>query len=315
MTRCEEGLSHIDFFLDGELCNGELKLFEKHLAECPSCRAELEERRLFLEHIRSSRPLHVASAEFRNRIAQTLQQEQNAEPLPAREAPSKVVTIKPAGGSSKRQPWSRPLLALAASVLAAAGLSMLWSLSERQARANAFVETAITTHQREISGRLPIELQTNSEAEITKWFTQKVPFQFRLPDYSAGQKQKDSYTLRGARLVAFKGDYAAYVAYRIGAQPISLLVTSASSAIASGGEATMSRGIAFHSHHQDGLQVFTWSVHGLTYALVSSVTVPGRQSCVVCHANSRGKELLRGAKANLWYSSKETPRTYTRFGL
>ncbi|HTF64386.1 MAG TPA: hypothetical protein VK638_17015, partial [Edaphobacter sp.] len=143
---------------------------------------------------------------------------------------------------------------------------------------------------------LPLELRTDSEAKITQWFTQKVPFRFRLPSYSQGQKQKDLYTLKGGRLVAFKGDYAAYVAYGIGPQPISLLVTSSSSAIASGGEATMSKGIAFHSHRRNGLQVVTWSIHGLTYALASNVSVSGRQSCVVCHADSKGKELLRGAR-------------------
>jgi anti-sigma factor RsiW len=300
MNRCEDCLSRIDFYLDDELRDDDLEIFKHHLDTCASCREQLDERRLLVERVRSSRPLYSASSAFRDRISQILEQEQPPGSRP------KVEEIRPAASSSKRRAWLRPLAALAASIFVLAGTGALWTLSERQARANALVETAITTHQREISGRLPIELRTNSEAEVTQWFAQKVPFHFRLPSYSDGHKQNDLYTLKGARLVAFKGDYAAYVSYRIGSQPISLLVTSASTALASGGESTLSKGIAFHTHQRDGLQVVTWSVHGLTYALVSSVTVSGRQSCVICHADPKDRELLRGANPHPWHVAGKT---------
>ena len=309
MNHCDDCLSLIDLYLDGELRDDDLKIFQDHLGKCASCRKRLEDRQLFLESVRSSRPLSVAPGALHDRISQLLEQEQSATPLPRpafwRSAKNRKIDGRPVA-PSRSQSWLRPLTALAASAAVVASIGVLWTISERQARANAFVETAITTHTREIAGQLPLELRTNSEAEITQWFTRKVPFRFRLPNYSQGQKQKDLYTLRGSRLVAFKGDYAAYVAYRIGPQPISLLVTSTSSAIASGGEATMSKGIAFHSHRRDGLQVFTWSVHGLTYALVSSVSVSGRQSCVVCHADSKGRELLRGARLDSRHVANKT---------
>jgi anti-sigma factor RsiW len=300
MSRCEECLARIDFYLDDELRDDDLEIFNAHLEECTSCRIQLEERRAFLEGIRSSRPLYVAPNALRDRIAQLLEEAPPAAPVDAPEARPRVEEIRPADPPARLRLGLRPVVAMAASVLVVAGTAVLWTLSERQARANAFVDTAILSHQREISGRLPMELQTNSEAQITQWFERKVPFHLRLPSYSGDQKQNDLYTLRGARLVAFKGDYAAYVCYRIGPQPISLLVTSASSAVASGGESTVSRGIAFHSHRKDGLQVVTWSVHGLTYALVSSVTVNGRQSCVICHANPKDKEFLRGVTTHPW---------------
>jgi len=99
---------------------------------------------------------------------------------------------------SKRQLWLKPLAALAASAFVIAGAGVLWTLFERQARANSFVETAITTHRRQISGRLPMELKTNSEVDVTRWFSHKVPFHFELPSYSNGQQQNDLYELRGA---------------------------------------------------------------------------------------------------------------------
>jgi anti-sigma factor RsiW len=305
MNRCDDCLSRIDFYLDDELREDDLEIFKRHIDLCASCREELDWRHLFVERVRSSRPLYVAPSEFRDRISQMLEQEQESGTNVQEMRP--VVSPPKLRPSPKRQSWSRPLAALAASAFVVAGTATLWTVSERQVRANAFVETAITTHQREVGGRLSMELRTNSEAEVTQWFAQKVPFHFRLPSYSDGQKQNDLYTLKGARLVAFKGDPAAYITYRMGSQPISLLVTSASSAIASGGDATVSRGIAFHSHRRDGLQVVTWSVHGLTYALVSSVSVSGRQSCIVCHADPKDKELLRGANPRPWHVAEETP--------
>jgi anti-sigma factor RsiW len=293
MNLCEDCFSRIDFYLDDELRGEDLGIFNDHVDWCAFCRRQLAERRLLLESVRASRPLYVASSEFLGRMAQLLEQEQAAV------SPRNVQESRPFS-PSKRRAWLRQLGALAASVLFVAVAAVLWNLSERQARANAFLETAIVTHQREISGRFPMEVRTNSEPEITQWFAHKVPFNFRLPSYSGAQKQNNIYALRGARLVGFEGDYAAYVCYNIGTQPISLLVTSASSAIASGGESTLSRGIAFHSHRQDGLQVVTWSVHGLTYALVSGVNLPGRQSCVVCHAAPKAScaRTATGAAAN-----------------
>jgi anti-sigma factor RsiW len=303
MSHCEECRSRIDFYLDDELRGDELRSFQSHVNNCAECRKELEVRRTFLEKIRSSRPLYEASEEFRDRISQLLDLE---EPVTPRARPAfkrrledirlDTETVAP---PPKRRTWARPLTAIAASLFLVASVAVFWKMAERQRKVNSFVDMAVTTHERQVSGRLPIELSSSSEAEVTDWFASKVPFRFRLPSYSQGQKQKDLYKLLGARLVAFKNDYAAYVAYRIGDQPISLLVTSTARAVASGGDSTVSDGITFHSHRKDNLQVITWSVHNLTYAIVSNVAVKGRQSCVICHTDPKDKDLLRGAKKQL----------------
>ena len=80
-------------------------------------------------------------------------------------------------------------------------------------------------------------------------------------------------------------------------QTISLVLTSASSSVAAGGETTVSKGLTFHAHRRDELQVVTWSVHNLTYALVSAVNLPIGQSCVVCHAGAKDKNLLQNLKS------------------
>jgi hypothetical protein len=97
----------------------------------------------------------------------------------------------------------------------------------------------------------------------------------------------------GGRLVDFKGDHAAYISYRMHAQIISLVLTSSSSSVAAGGEKTVSKSLTFHAHRRGELQVVTWSVHDLTYALVSAVNLPIGQSCAVCHASAKDKDLIQ----------------------
>ena len=53
--------------------------------------------------------------------------------------------------------------------------------------------------------------------------------------------------------------------------------------LAPAGEQIPSGGIIFHYSRQANFNVITWSNHGLTYALVSSLPGSGRQSCMVCH--------------------------------
>jgi anti-sigma factor RsiW len=155
---------------------------------------------------------------------------------------------------------------------------------------------ALKAHRQELAGHLPLDITTSSPAEMSTWFAHRVPFHFRLPNYQEGAGQSAKYTLSGGRLVSFRGNYAAYIAYHMQAQLVSLVITSASSSVASGGETTRSKGLIFHAHRKDGFQVVTWSVHNVTYALVSAVNLPSGQSCVVCHASVKDRDLIRNFK-------------------
>jgi hypothetical protein len=117
----------------------------------------------------------------------------------------------------------------------------------------------------------------------------------------------------GGRLVDFKEAHAAYISYRMHAQIISLVLTSASSSVAAGGEKTVSQGLIFHAHRRDELQVVTWSVHNLTYALVSAVNLPISQSCAVCHANAKDKNLIQNLLSGgipIMFDIRNAPREH-----
>ena len=177
MGGCEYQISRIDWYLDYELHGEELKAFTRHINECSSCRQELTERGGFLDQVRATRPLYLASAEFRTQMAALLAQ------LPVRH--TKVNPRQHIGARVPTFPlWLRCkfIPALMASVLAVVGIATLWRFSFTEARANAFVDMAVASHRNQEAGHLPLQVRANSPKKIRAWFEGKVPFHFRFPD-------------------------------------------------------------------------------------------------------------------------------------
>ncbi|HEY1468208.1 MAG TPA: hypothetical protein VGF61_04145 [Candidatus Acidoferrum sp.] len=141
----------------------------------------------------------------------------------------------------------------------------------------------MATHRSYVDGRLPLGLHSNSPEQVTAWFSRRVPFPFRLPKAQVTPDGLPAYQLAGASLVQYRGKPAALVTYQKQNEKISLLVASADSAVVAGGEEVRSGNLTFHYRTAEGLNVVTWTTHGQSYALVSSVSGPARESCMVCH--------------------------------
>ena len=276
--------STIELYLDKELIGTDLEEFRAHLEACAACRVELEVREELSRLLHQSRPLYSAPDALRDRVMRTTE----LLPSSALYTPPRLrrrilrVLTRPAqsAGRSVRH-W--PML-LAAILLFAAGLLPIPGIL-RQASANSYIEAAVAAHRSSLNGSLPLEIKSESPSTVTAWFAGKVPFNFRLPEAAEDVGHEQVYRLTGGRLVNYKDGYAALVSYQKQQQPISLLVSSSKSAAAAGGEEVPSGGIVFHYSKQMGFSVITWSTHGLTYALVSSLPGSGRQSCMVCHQN------------------------------
>jgi anti-sigma factor RsiW len=161
---------------------------------------------------------------------------------------------------------------------------------------SSFALMAAETHLRHTRGQLPLEMVSEDPQRVSGWFTNKVNFSVKLPNYQESSGQDKLYTLEGARLVSYQNDYSAYVAYRMKERPISLVITSDSAAKPSGGEEIASRGLMFHYNAIDGLKVITWSDRGLTYALVSDLDERGQQSCIVCHTGTKDQDFIEPLK-------------------
>lgn len=294
-SACEEILGLLGFYMDDELEAAERERVDAHVRACAFCARVMAADREFLGDVRAAGPLATAPPALRASIEGILVPAPvpHVAPAPLRERIGHIVR-------SGRRPWWRPANVAAAAVLVAVVAGLVWvaarAVPNVQAEPSPFARMAVDVHQRYARGQLPLELATPEPSAASAWFTGKVGFRVELPNYQAVSGQQVVYELEGARLVGFNNDYAAFVAYRMGSNPISLVVTSSATAVPSGGEEIHSKGLAFHFDVIDGLKVITWTDAGLTYALVSELAERGQQSCMVCHTGTKDRDFIEGLK-------------------
>lgn len=288
MSAQDEQSANIPLYHDGELTGQDLEDFLKHLAGCPDCELQLEEEQSLSNLLRRSRLLYAAPEALRSRVvAAVARQAEILDPLHSRVLHFLSLPLRAAQRSTFR--WA----ALAAMVFAVTLGLLLVPRVVRHADAAAFIDTAVTAHGSYQKNQLPLDIRSDSPEAVTAWLAGKVPFQFRLPAPQSPPGGHPAYTLTGARLVSYKNENAALVAYQMKAETISLLVASNKTAVAAGGNEIRSGGLTFHDITKAGLNVITWSNHGVTYALVSSLHSCAQHSCRVCHQNLTDKNDFR----------------------
>jgi anti-sigma factor RsiW len=293
------------FYLDDELQGAERSALEAHIGECSECARLLEAERRFLEAVRGSSPLHLTPPEIRETVERLLSVELSRSDQSQNWRQRLQSTVAKVGSVLSRP---LPSWSMAATIIIAAGLLLTLVLVQYHNKTNKvpsdFALMAVDTHQRHQRNQLPLEITSDRPEQISGWFAGKVPFRLTLPNYQESSGQEKLYTLEGARLVGYRNDYAAYVAYKMRSQPISLVVTSESVARPSGGEEIASRGLTFHYDSIQGLKVITWSDRGLTYALVSDLEERGQKSCIVCHQGTKDQDFIECLKpkqvSRLW---------------
>lgn len=150
---------------------------------------------------------------------------------------------------------------------------------------------AANAHAHHFQGKLALEVETDSQAQLNQWLHENSQFSLALPSSSEAPEQKLMYRLEGARFVQIRNHTAAYIAYQMQADPVSLIVTPISVAVASGGVEVAFKKVSFHYYTVHDYKVVTWSVHGLTYALVSQEGNKTQRSCMVCHSTMKDRDL------------------------
>ena len=286
MQACDDIRGRINLYLDNELQGDDRLEFESHLRDCEPCRSITATERRFLESVRDVKPLHVASTDLRVRVLESLTATTAIE---SRVHPRTTNFIRA----------HLVIAAVAATLLLFLLPVIVWRFRERAPQpqgVSSFALMAADTHLRHSRGQLPLEMTTSVPQEVSDWFTNKVSFRVKIPNYQESSGQEKLYSLEGARLVALRNDYAAYVAYEMNGRPISLVITSDGVVKPSGGEEIKAKGLTFHYNAIQGLKVITWSDRGLTYALVSDLEERGQQSCVVCHQGGKDQDFIAPLK-------------------
>ena len=281
MKPCDEYVVKILLYLEHDLKGQELEDLRSHLESCSNCQEHLDAERALSQTLHRSRPLYSAPAALRERVTAAVIRHEGLESIEDR-VDRRAQRIFGEGLSGVLERLSSWRAVAPAAVVLLLCLAIVPDIV-RHVQAASYVETAVETHRNYLSGNLPFGLRSNSPDEVTAWFAGKVPFDFRLPAAESAAEKNPAYRLTGAALANYKGKPAALVMYETQNEKISLLVDSGSSAVVAGGDEVRFGRLTFHYSTVSGFRVITWSTHGLSYALVSSVSGPARASCLVCH--------------------------------
>jgi mycothiol system anti-sigma-R factor len=282
MSNCDEYAIRTVLYLDKELEGHELEDFLSHLDSCARCRLHLEAERELSAILRRSRPLYSAPVALRDRVAAVIDNPASShiqEPIYNRA--SRILRDRLSGTVQLLASWRIMVPAALAIALCLAVVPNI----ERRVQAASYIETAVASHRSYIKGDLRPRLESNSPEQVTAWFAGKIPFDFRLPAGESTPEKNFAYRLTGATLVNFKGSPAPLITYEGQNEKVTLLVDSSKEAVIAGGDEARFGKLTFHYYNDSGFRVVTWTTHGLSYALVSSLSGPARASCLVCHQN------------------------------
>ncbi len=143
---CESWSRKLDTYLDGELPSEEMRAFDVHVHNCPSCSADA------LTRVQTKRAIHVAgkrfapSAEFRRRMQQS-------------------IAAKPRRGRFGFA-W----------MTATAAIAVLAVVTER-----VYSEVA-DLHVETLASSSPVDVISTDRHTVKPWFQGKIPFAFDLPE-------------------------------------------------------------------------------------------------------------------------------------
>jgi anti-sigma factor RsiW len=181
-----------------------------------------------------------------------------------------------------------PTLAL---IVIAGGLAIRRGNPSTDLAGSKFAAFVVSIHRQHAQGNLLLDVRADSERMLNEWFKSKSQFSLALPVSAAGLAVATPYRLEGARSMQVGDKTAVYIAYEMATGPVSLIVTPNSVAVASGGVTANFKKVSFHYGMVEGFKVVTWSVHGLTYALVSQEGPKTQQSCMICHSAMKDRDL------------------------
>jgi len=264
MMNCSEIRPRIALYVDREVTSAEALEFEAHLTDCAECRREYDALRETVDAVRAACPIYEVPERSYAAIQGMVQ------------------------NWERRQRQRRWLPSLAAAAVLLAVAAVWWISAGRP----GYEQFAVQAHRNIARGTFPLDIVSDRPPVVSNWLKLRVPFHLTLPNYPEGGPKR--YALLGARLMQYRGEDVAYLAYEMGGRPISLLISSSPRIMPSGGESSRSGGLTFYFSSQQGFRIITWKDKGLTYALVSDLNVKGAESCAICHGAEGERRKFEG---------------------
>jgi anti-sigma factor RsiW len=191
---CEFSKTKLDTYLDGELQDQEMRSFDAHMRNCPSCSADALRQVQMKRAIQAAGKRFTPRAEFRKRVQQ--------------------------GITPKRQPSFRLgwILAAAAAVIFVVGTFTSAYLETRSGRDHVFSEIA-DLHVETLASSSPVDVISTDRHTVKPWFQGKIPFAFDLPEL-----KKSEFSLLGGRMTYLDQTPGAHLIYDVRKHHISVFV-------------------------------------------------------------------------------------------
>jgi anti-sigma factor RsiW len=231
---CDSWKSKLDTYLDGEVPEHEMRIFDAHVRGCPSCSADVLTRVQMKRAIRAAGKRCTPSAEFRRRMQQK-------------------IASKPR--RSFGLGWT---FAAAAAAIIVVGTLTSGYLGTRSGKDQVFSEIA-DLHVGTLASSSPVDVISTDRHTVKPWFQGKIPFAFNLPEL-----QNTEFSLLGGRMTYLDQTPGAHLIYDIRKHHISVLVFQERSLPPTLGENPVSKKQPFNME--------AWSQGGFRYFVIGDAS-------------------------------------------
>jgi anti-sigma factor RsiW len=232
---CESRKEQLDTYLDGEVPQEEMRTFNAHMRNCPSCSADALSRVQMKRAIQVAGKRFTPSAEFRKRIQQSM---------------------APKRRRSFRLGWT---LAAAAAVVLVVGTLISTYMGNRSGRDQAFSEIA-DLHVATLASSSPVDVISTDRHTVKPWFQGRIPFAFNLPEL-----QNSEFSLLGGRMTYLEQTPGAHLIYDVRKHHISVFIFQERSLPVRLSDNALQPGqLSFNTE--------TWSQGGLRYFVIGDAS-------------------------------------------
>jgi len=232
---CDSWQGMLDTYLDGEIPDEEMRTYDAHVRNCPSCSVDALTRVQMKRAIQLAGKRFTPTAEFRKRIQQSV--------VPNRQR-------------SFRLGW---MLATAAVLILVVGTFTSSHMGNRSGRDQVFSEIT-DLHVATLASSSPVDVISTDRHTVKPWFQGKIPFSFNLPEL-----QNSEFSLLGVRMTYLDQTPGAHLIYDVRKHHISVLVFQERSLPASLDENSLSpKNLPFNME--------TWTEGGLRYFVIGDAS-------------------------------------------